>query len=130
MFCIKKEYKWKLENDYSVYVKELENIQVDLPWVTISSGLITIRKGYTWNGCSPSISVLDMFFIGTPDGIVDYNTGKPKTHYASLVHDCLYQFKILGRKEADLIFRRMMKESRFALADIYYLAVRAFGPRW
>jgi hypothetical protein len=37
-------------------------------------------------------SMFDMFVVGTPDGIVDIKTMKPKTYNASMVHDALYQY--------------------------------------
>ena len=65
-------------------------------------------------------------------GIVDETTNKPKTYYASLVHDALYQF--LGdetmpysRQEMDQLFLALMNESRFSLATVYYRVVWAIG---
>ena len=92
--------------------------------------MINISKGYAWNGCSPKFSFMDLFIIGTPDGINDYRTGKPKTYYASLVHDFLYQFKKqhgLSRKQCDMIFIGMLKDTKFFLRHIYYIAVRLVG---
>src|SRR5712691_2897454 len=54
-------------------------------------GRITVTQGYAWDGCSPKFCFCDLLF-GTPDGVVDTQTGRPKTYYASLVHDALYQF--------------------------------------
>ena len=56
-----------------------------------SGGRITVTRDYAWNGCSPKFCFFDLLF-GTPDGVVHAQTGKPKTYYASLVHDVLYQF--------------------------------------
>ena len=55
-------------------------------------GRLIIPREYTWDGCTPKFSILDIFVIGTPDGIKNINTGKPKTYFASLVHDVLYQY--------------------------------------
>ncbi len=94
------------------------------------NGRITVTRGYTWNGCSPKFCVFDLF-MGTPEGVVHRDTGLPKTYHASLVHDALYQFLPdglpLGRRHADAFFRRLLKESDFAPAWLYWLAVRAFG---
>jgi hypothetical protein len=94
------------------------------------SGIITVTQGYAWNGCSPKFCLFD-FLIGTPEGVVHKDSEKPKTYYASLVHDALYQFLEkelpLDRKQADGAFLRLMKESEFAPATLYWLAVRLFG---
>jgi len=93
-------------------------------------GKLTITKGYTWNGCSPKICILDLF-IGTPDGAVYAPTGKPKTYYASMVHDALYQFLDaevpITRAQADKCFLQLMEESEFVLSGIYWFAVHTFG---
>lgn len=98
--------------------------------VVQASGRITVMKGYAWNGCSPKFCLFDLL-LGTPDGVVHRETGKPKTYFASLVHDALYQFLRDGlplkRHHADAFFRRLMKESDFAPRWIYWAAVRAFG---
>lgn len=51
-------------------------------------GRITVTRGYAWNGCTPKMCFLDLL-IGTPDGVVHAVTGRPKTYYASMVHDAL-----------------------------------------
>lgn len=93
-------------------------------------GTITVTAGYTWNGCSPKICVLDIL-LGTPDGVVHTETGRPKAYYASLVHDALYQFlheaAPLTRRDADRFFLRLLKESDFLPAHLYWLVVRAIG---
>lgn len=95
-----------------------------------TTGRITVTRGYAWNGCSPKICVLDLL-IGTPDGVVSAATGRPKTYFASMVHDALYQFLRAGspitRAQADRCFLRLMADSEFALRHVYWLAVRAVG---
>jgi len=56
-----------------------------------TDGQITVTRGYAWNGCSPKFCFLDLL-LGTPEGVVHHHTGRPKTYYASMVHDALYQF--------------------------------------
>ncbi|MBP6565269.1 MAG: DUF1353 domain-containing protein, partial [Burkholderiales bacterium] len=94
------------------------------------NGAITVTRGYTWNGCSPKVSAFDLL-IGTPEGVVNARTGQRKTYFASLVHDALYQFLADGlpltRRQADLVFLQLMRESGFRLAPIYWLFVRALG---
>ncbi len=103
------------------------------PWLYIDkNGQITINKGYCWDGCSPKHKFFDLILFGTPDGIINVNTGKPKTYYASMVHDALYQFMDspgfpYSRLDADTIFYQLLCKADFKPALIYYYAVRAFG---
>jgi catechol 2,3-dioxygenase-like lactoylglutathione lyase family enzyme len=94
------------------------------------NGAITVTRGYTWNGCSPKLRVLDLLF-GTPEGVVNARTGQRKTYFASLVHDALYQFLSddlpLTRAQADRCFLLLMRESAFLLAPVYWGFVRLFG---
>lgn len=83
------------------------------------TGKITIKgsshSGYAWDGCTPKVEVLDLI-IGTPDGRLDYQTEKPITYYAFMVHDAIYQYKNevpISRKEADLLFKAMLKDASF-----------------
>jgi len=95
-----------------------------------TNGEITVLKDYAWDGCTPKFCLIDIVF-GIPDGVVHEKTKKPKTFYASLIHDALYQFLDDGlplrRKDADQCFLMLMRESDFALSRIYYWAVRLFG---
>ena len=59
--------------------------------ILLRNGKMTVNKRYAWDDCTPKICIFDVLF-GTPDGVVDSRTRKPKTYYASLVHDALYQF--------------------------------------
>src|SRR5947208_17167077 len=91
---------------------------------------IIVSEGYAWDGCSPKFCTFDIL-IGTPDGVVDSTTRQPKTYYASLVHDALYQFLLDGlpfkRWQADRCFLRLMRETGFAPRHLYWLAVRLLG---
>ena len=93
-------------------------------------GTLTVKGGYAWDGCSPKIVICGLAF-GTPDGIVDLNTGRPKTYFASLVHDALYQCKAteigVSRLEADALFLNMARHSGFRYAGLYYRLIRLFG---
>lgn len=93
-------------------------------------GRITVMRGYSWNGCSPKVCLFDIL-VGTPDGVVHTVTGRPKTYFASLVHDALYQFMRVDapvrRAEADRCFLRLMAESDFLPRYLYWGAVRIAG---
>jgi hypothetical protein len=69
--------------------------------------------------------------IGTPDGIPNEKTGKPKAYYASLLHDVLYQFLDvdlpLSRAQIDHVFLDVLTRDCFAPRWLYYAAVRCFG---
>lgn len=107
------------------------------------------RCTYAWDGCSPKRLFFWVALIGTPDWwqegedmlTVDERgqmTKKrvfwPKAHYASLIHDALYQY--LGnipiyKEIVDDQFRDMLIASGFpsTLAKLYHWAVRKFGAR-
>ena len=63
--------------------------------------------------------------------MVDSTTKQPKTYYASLVHDALYQFLLddlpLKRWQADRCFLRLMTKTGFAPRYLYWGAVRLLG---
>ena len=95
-----------------------------------TNGTLTVMQGYTWNGCSPKICLLDLC-LGTPDGVVYEKTGRQKTYYASLVHDVLYQFLRKGtpikRSQADKCFLLLMGKSEFLWRHVYWIMVRLLG---
>jgi len=105
-------------------------------WLQIKNdGTIIVRgknpggDGYSWNGCSPKYGIFDIV-VGTPDGIIDPETEKPKTYYASMIHDILYQFSKnykgrIKRKQVDRLFLKEM--GNFRLRYLYYLMVRLVG---
>lgn len=100
------------------------------PYQTIIEIDGTQLTGYAWDGCSPKFQLGDLIF-GTPDGVIGLNS-KPKTYYASMAHDILYQFRdqLVGkvtRHQADTIFLEQMKKQNFLLANVYYRGVRMFG---
>ncbi len=137
-------WRYKLERDFTYETK----IPIELPkgkyainwmdkngqlWISIEKdGTIDILQGYSWNGCSPNISICDLFWVGTPDGVIDVTIGKPVAYYASMIHDALYQmlyYKVCPytRKQADKIFYNELKKRKFKLAGLYWLAVRMLG---
>ncbi len=132
-------YKFRLFDDFtyatgktfskSVTFRDKKNI----PRLHISEdGVITIFKNYAWDGCSPKIRMFDWYYVGTPDGTMNKIKGKPKTYFASLVHDALYQFMShpempFKRSEMDKLFFELMRQSEYSLRGLYYVAVRVFG---
>ena len=91
---------------------------------------VKANEGYSWDGCTPKRSFLNLSIIGVPDGHIDYRTMRPFTYHASLVHDALYQYLDtipVRKKEVDWLFLIMLGD--FKLRWIYYVMVRLFGGR-
>jgi len=141
------KYQYTLAEDFTIELKFMNFVRsVELEWgkidVDIHTGkvLLTIYKGYAWDGSSgriwqgKKIERADWMPIITEDS--DYFS---ETLTASLIHDFLYQFmeklsqyhfpKELKyfRRFADLEFARLLKDVHFSLRKIYYIAVRIFG---
>lgn len=124
---------YSLTDDFSIYLGRKFNTTYYLYdqhrtlWACLSKeGKLTIKKGYSWDGCTPKVKI-GKHLIGVPDGaLID---GVPITSTASLVHDVFYQFYGLGiplsRKEIDLIFLELLDE--FHQKNLYYWGVRIFG---
>lgn len=94
------------------------------------NGELRVLAGYAWDGCTPKYALFDIL-LGTPDGAPNHHTKRPKTYYASLVHDVLYQFMELNpavpKPVADRIFLELMARDGFAPRRLYYWAVVLFG---
>ncbi len=100
-------------------------------WLEITKdGQATVLTPYAWDGCTPKYALWDIV-LGTPDGVPNVKTKKPKAYYASLVHDVLYQFLDAGlpisRAGADRVFLDILSRDGFGPRWIYYAAVRVFG---
>ena len=129
VFVLEKDFSWQsgfpVAGDYA-FQDKTGTVRLILK----TNGTIVVKKDYAWDGCTPKLCLLDVL-IGIPDGVVDSRTRKPKTYYASLMHDALYQFLPNGlpltRKNADACFLKLMEETGFLPRYMYYLAVRLFG---
>ena len=121
---------FKIEDEY-IRKTPFHGKEFAAEWLQIDAeGTIRLPAGYAWNGSSPKLSLLDLVVFGTPDGIVDVKTMRPKTYFASLVHDALYQYyrwHDISRVDIDRYYLVMLKECSFKLAWVYYAAVRCFG---
>jgi hypothetical protein len=108
-------------------------------WFRLSrDGMVIVKgshaNGYAWDGCSPKFKIKDIYF-GTPEAVLNWQTGESKTYYASLVHDVFYQFSkdiksFVRRKEVDQELYAILKRDQFRFAQSYYLSVRCFGWLW
>jgi hypothetical protein len=88
----------------------------------IKDGVLTILKGYEWDGNTPKFRL-----FGKILGIPDF----PETWEASLVHDFLIEYcrqHNISRKATDLIFEGILREKRFILKPLYSSAVHFFRP--
>ena len=127
VYCIKEDYR---------YQSSIKGRKFDSDWFKLEEdGTVIVKgsnkEGYAWDGCSPKIKIKDIYF-GTPEGVLNFETGQSKTYYASLIHDVFYQFSkeiksFISRKEVDEEFYIILKENKFSFAKIYYRAVRLFG---
>jgi hypothetical protein len=130
VYCHKQDYVYKS----SITHKAFENDWFKLDY----DGTVTVKGthlgGYAWDGCSPKLKFFDIY-AGTPEAVLT-KEGIPKTYFASMIHDVLYQFrkdlKKLGikRKEADRQLYNILKRDGFKLAGLYYGVVRAITWLW
>ena len=124
-------YLYTITKDYHHQFNALIGVSFENEWIRITpDGVLTIRKGYAWDGCSPKYKVLGKI-IGIPDGPT-MSDGYPQTAWASLCHDALCQFKheLPIHKEQSLsIFDTMLRECHWWARGIYLFAVDKFGPQ-
>ncbi len=141
---------WKLEKE-TIFELPIKGVECQHAYFILNEqGELKIITGYSWNGCSPKIEIFGMVF-GTPEGALPggeeekfittnlraigldhLDWDKPKTYFASLVHDCLYQISAMcvdqmDRRVVDKFFLKILWAYRFFPARLYYLAVRLFG---
>jgi hypothetical protein len=129
LYRLDSNYEWQcprlFDADYVFYDRD-GSVRLILQ----RDGRITVTRGYAWNGCSPKFCLFDIV-LGPPEGAVHAESEKPKTYYASLLHDALYQFLAdglpLSRTEADRYFLILLRRWNFRPAWIYWFAVRVFG---
>ena len=127
IYCIKDDLRYQS----SITKREFDN-----EWFRLEKdGAVTVKgsngKGYAWDGCSPKFKIKDIYF-GIWEAVLNFDTGKAKTYYASLIHDVFYQFSkdmksFINRKEVDREFYIILKRDKFRGAKLYYIAVRLFG---
>ena len=121
-----KYYKYTLKKDYECFIEKLIGVNFSNEWLSIKNGVLVVRAGYSWDGCSPKFQFKvfgKKIVIGVPDGKND------KLKFPSLVHDVLCQFgrKILITKQTvNSIFYDMMKAVKWRFAKLYYFAVNVY----
>jgi hypothetical protein len=123
-------WRYALADDYGMHSEHLRGVHFENKWLTIKDGNLVVKAGYAWDGCSPCILVVGLFYIGPPDGA--QLLGNPATYHASLVHDVLCQFKKevpISKATSVAVFRELLDKARFPLAGAYATAVALFGPQ-
>ena len=104
------KYKYQLMADYSIEVKLFPAVAIDTLFIDLSEeGILTIRCGYAWDGCSgPTID-------------------DPTNMRAGLVHDALFQLlrekHIKGQdcfRYANDLFRAICIEDGMGMARAWY----------
>lgn len=120
IYRVLKGWKYRLERDYSVRLNFFPRDDIRTEFIQFTAtGVLTVKKGYAWDGCSgPTID--------------------DKTNMrGGLIHDVLYQLLRLGllhpvfRELADKEFHRICLEdgmNKFR-AWYYYIAVRIFAGK-
>lgn len=130
-------YRFKLLCDLAIKLPELRTHEGKISfrdkdgieWARVDRDTYTIRKGYAWNGNSPSKWVPLIGWIGTPNF--------HSTRMASLFHDSFWQFcRTKGfpfsLEQTNSIFYDIMLSQGFpkSLAGLYHQAVKSIGLRW
>ncbi len=111
-------YKYQLTSDYTIQTEAYPFAPVCTDWLCLDgNGLLTIKKGYAWDG--PSGPTFDT----------------PSFMRGSLVHDALYQLISEGalpdffREYADRTLYRLCRDDGMTSVRAWYVykAVQAFG---
>lgn len=115
-------FKWVLEEGCRKYIGTRVPDQ-EHEFCKVKDGWLYIFKGYAWDGCTPKIK-LGPVVLGVWDGPILNSTGKQACYYPSLYHDCLIQYRIGTRKQADELFEVMLQAIEFEWAKTYALFVK------
>jgi hypothetical protein len=121
MDCIayRSGYKYQLQDDYSIQIEAKPPAPIDTEYLTLTmNGLLTVKKGYAWDG--PSGPTIDT----------------PNFMRGSLVHDALYQLmreRLIDeetyRETADRLLQKICIEDGMSSLRAWwvYQAVHFFG---
>ena len=110
IFEKKNKWKYTLDKDITVFDINYNSITFDNDFLNVNYGYITVKKKYSWNGCT-----------GVTDGEND------ECKIASCFHDALYQFKVGKRFWADELFTKLLLRINWKYTLVYYIGVRILG---
>lgn len=86
----------------------------------IQSGVLHIKEGFTWDGCTPKFRIFGIIF-----GVPDFN----ETYRASAIHDFLINHEdehSMSRYEMDMIFDKLLQEDNFKYRCLYTTGVNLY----
>lgn len=133
-------WRHELQERFEVFAPELMTVSYAGEWLEIRHCRLAIRKGYAWDGCSPSFRLPGGpllpggAWFGPWDGPLRPD-GRPVCWRASLVHDALCQFRHeiqgLTKEPTVTLFARMLREDGAPawMSKPYPAAVNRFGPQ-
>lgn len=126
-------WRFQLDRQFSRADARLQGIEFTSRWVVISDGVLTVRAGYAWDGCSPAYYLPLVGWVSPPNGRAGQD-GFPQAYYPSLVHDCFCQFRpyiAIDKATVVAIFQDMLMEAGFAkwAARLYAGVVNRLGPQ-
>lgn len=129
----KKAWRYQIDYLFDYRSELLLGVTFENNWVTIGDGVITIKQGYAWDGCSPAWYLPVVGWMGAPDGPVD-SEGRPQSYYATLVHDALCQFRtelLIPKKVTVDLFKELLLRGGFPQwrANLYSKVVNLLGPQ-
>lgn len=128
-----KRWRYRLEEDFSIYLDALRGVYFSSEWFSIKDGEVFVKAGYAWDGVTPAFYCFGIW-MGIWDGPKGRD-GKVCSWKATLVHDCLCQFigLIQDIKKAQTVeaFQKLLEinESPRWMCSIYPFFVKYFGPQ-
>ena len=115
MIKYKAGYKYQLTEDYQVFVPIFKDVRTD--FLELKKGILTIKKGYAWDGPSGPVKAIAEILEKIPlIGKWLYRKYLKSFMRGSLVHDALYQLMRYGlldqsyREAADWTLREICLE--------------------
>lgn len=133
-------WRYVLRRRFELFAPELVTVAYAGPWLEIRNCRLTIKAGYAWDGCSPSVRLPGGallpggIWIGPWDGPIGPD-GRPVSWRATLVHDALCQFRAdingLTKETTVRLFAKMLREDGAPgwMSKLYPAAVHRLGPQ-
>lgn len=126
-------WRYQLDEDFVRKAPALDGIQFTNQWFSIYNGVVCVKRGYAWDGASPSWYVPVLGWIGIPDGPVGKD-GQRLAYYPTLVHDALCQFRhyiAVDKATVVALLKEMLIEYGFPkwAASLYAFGASRLGPQ-